>query len=153
VTIALKLTHDEPRLVFLALVYHLGRPGSELDPETKLPSAHGLRDVKLALGNHLLEESAVVELDAEQLRRLLSAMYGSVNELRMFHMRNGAESTVERFTSTARDLFPALREDPEAALDVAEAMMQLHRRIDRALRQSAPPPEPSKSKGIWPFRR
>ena len=30
-TVALKLTHDEPRLVYLALVYHLGRPGSELD--------------------------------------------------------------------------------------------------------------------------
>ena len=51
--VALKLTHDEPRLVYLALVYHLGRPGSELDPETKLPVAHGLRDVKVALGRDL----------------------------------------------------------------------------------------------------
>ena len=152
-TIALKLTHDEPRLVFLALVYHLGRPGSELDRETKLPSAHGLRDVKLALGNRLFEDEAVIELDAAQLDRLLSAMYGSVNELRMYHMRNGAESTVERFTATARDLFPGLAEDPEAALDVAEAMMLLHRRIERALRQVAPPQEPAKPKGIWPFRR
>jgi hypothetical protein len=80
-------------------------------------------------------------------------MYGSVNELRMYHMRNGAESTVERFTATARDLFPGLAEDPESALDIAEAMMLLHRRIERALRQVAPPQEPAKPKGIWPFRR
>ena len=47
-SMALQLTHDEPRLVYLALVYHLGRPGSELDPATKMPAAHGLREMKVA---------------------------------------------------------------------------------------------------------
>ena len=159
--IALKLTHDEPRLVYLALVYHLGRPGSELDPDTKQPVEVGLRDVKTVLGNDLMAESAVIELDDRGYQRLLSAIYGSVNELRVLHLRDGAPSTVPRFSETARSLFPALASEPEAALDVAEAMMMLHRRIERAVGAaarpsdagaSAPSPGPGRRK-LWPFRR
>jgi hypothetical protein len=157
VKISLKLTHDEPRLVFLALVYHLSRPGSELDASTRLPVEHGLREVKVALGNHLFDESAVIELDDYQFRRLLSAIYGSVNELRVYHLRDGAGGTIERFADTARDLFPAIADDPEAALDVAESMMMLHRRMERAVSRQ---PEaataeraPAKRRGLWPFRR
>jgi hypothetical protein len=146
-TVALKLTHDEPRLIYLALVYHLGRPGSELDPATKQPGTHGLRELKTALGNEVANESAIIELDAEQLRKLLSAIYGSVNELRVHHMRGGAMSTVARFSETATTLFPELAADPDAALDLAEAMMMLHRRIERAVSSvtpEAPQPETPK---------
>ncbi len=154
---SLKLTHDEPKLVFLALVYHLGRPGSELDAQTMQPSERGLRDIKTKLGNDLERDEAIVELfDDAQYQRLLSAIFGSVNELRVFHMRDGTGSGVARFTETATTLFPALAAEPEAALDLAESMMMLHRRIERAVsRASPPPPEASKpaSKGRWPFRR
>lgn len=160
-TVALQLTHDEPRLVYLALVYHLGRPGSELDPLTKQPLEHGgLRDVKTALGNDVASESAIIELDDDQYRKLLSAIYGSVNEMRVYHMRNGAESTVARFTDTARTLFPEITHDPSAALDVAEAMMMLHRRMERAVTRATldqatptdvePAPRPRR---WWPFGR
>jgi len=134
-SIALQLSHDEPRLVYLALVYHLGRPGSELDPDTLEPIEDGLRQVKTALGNDLTAQSAIVELGERGFHRLLSAIYGSVNELRVYHMRDGAGSTVPRFAETARSLFPELADDPAAALDIAEAMMMLHRRIERALRR------------------
>lgn len=155
--LALQLTHDEPRLVYLALVHHLGRPGSELDPTTRLPVEHGLREVKLALGNDVANESAIVELDEAQFRRLLSAIFGSANELRVHHMRNGAPSTVARFTETALTLFPQLREDPEYALDLAEAMVMLHRRMERAVARaveadvgaSEAPGEAHKRR--WPF--
>jgi len=153
--VALKLTHDEPRLLFLALVYHLGRPGSELDPTSKLPIEHGLREVKVRLGNQLFEKSAVVELDDFQFRRLLSAVYGSVNELRLYHMGNGAPSTVARFTSTAEELFPAIVADPGVALDIAEAMMMLHRRLERAIAQAhagASEPAAAPRRRRWPFR-
>jgi hypothetical protein len=162
-SVALKLTHDEPRLVYLALVYHLGRPGSELDPVTKQPVEHGLRDVKTALGNDVASESAIIELDDAQYRKLLSAIYGSVNELRVHHMRNGAESTVARFTETARTLFPEITHDASAALDIAEAMMMLHRRMERAVasaRSSRGPAasaeqsdDPTKARRWWPFGR
>ena len=108
-TIALKLTHDEPRLVYLALVYHLGRPGSELDPETKQPVEHGLRDVKVALGRRLDARVSDHRARRRAVRsKLLSAIYGCVNELRVYHMRDGAPSTVARFTETASTLFPAI---------------------------------------------
>jgi hypothetical protein len=152
-TIALKLTHDEPRLVYLALVYHLGRPGSELDPVTKLPGEHGLRDVKTALGNDLARESAVIEVDAEQCRKLLSAIYGCVNELRVHHMRGGVTSTVERFTETARSLFPQLDDDASVALDLSEAMMMLHRRMERAVTSASQPPQPDEPRRRWWQRR
>ena len=156
---ALKLTHDEPRLVYLALVYHLGRPGAELDPETKLPHEHGLREVKVALGKDIESDAAVIELNAGQYRKLLSAIYGCVNELRVYHMRSGAETEFPRFNETARSLFPAIAASSEAALDVAEAMMMLHRRLERAVqraveqeRQLSPEPDVRK-RGRWPFRR
>ncbi len=153
---ALQLTHDEPRLVYLALVHHLGRPGSELDPVTRQPAERGLRDVKVALGNDLASESAIIELDEAQYRRLLSAIFGSANELRVHHMRSGAPSTVDRFTETALTLFPQLRDDPEYALDLAEAMVMLHRRMERAVARAAAadapavPPEDA-PKRRWPF--
>ena len=157
-TIALKLTHDEPRLVYLALVYHLGRPGSELDPVTKMPVEHGLREVKVALGSEIESDSAIIEVDDDQFRKLLSAIYGCVNELRVYHMRNGAESTIARFTETARSLFPDIKEDPAAALDISEAMMMLHRRMERAVARAgvmvAPAEAPAtKRRGRWPFGR
>jgi hypothetical protein len=155
-TFALKLTHDEPKLVYLALVYHLGRPGSELDPVTKQPVERGLRDVKLDLGNHLGDESAIIELDDAQFRRLLSAIYGCVNELRVHHMRNGAQSTVARFTETATTLFPQIADAPDAALDVSEAMMMLHRRMERAVSSAsgAPAAAPVEAKKRrWRFKR
>ncbi len=155
-TFALKLTHDEPRLVYLAVVYHLGRPGSELDPETKAPVARGLRQVRADLERHLAGDAAIIDLDEAQYRRLLSAIYGSVNELRVYHMRNGAESTVEGFTEAARTLFPEIAADPEAALAISEAMMMLRRRLEQAVRRAAreaPPHRDARERRRWPFRR
>ncbi len=161
--VALKLTHDEPRLVYLALIYHLGRPGSELDPATKMPVEHGLRAVKVALGSELASDSAVIEVDEAQSRKLLSAIYGCVTELRGHHMRGGSPSTVARFTETALELFPQIRSAPEEALTIAQAMVMLHRRMERGLRgafaepASAGRPEHSEgaasAKRSWPFRR
>jgi hypothetical protein len=149
--------------VYLALVYHLGRPGSELDPVTKQPIEHGLREVKVALGSELDGDAAIIEVDDEQFRKLLSAIYGCVNELRVYHMRERARSTIARFTETAESLFPRIKEDPEEALGLAEAMMMLHRRMERAVRRAAPAgasierPVDAAADGErhsrWPFRR
>ena len=162
-TVALKLTHDEPRLVYLALVYHLGRPGSELDPTTKMPLERGLRDVKIALGGELAGDSAIIEVDEAQSQKLLSAIYGCVTELRGHHMRGGTPSTVDRFTETALELFPQIRAEPEEALAIAQAMVMLHRRMERGLKgafdvrdtsiATEPAAPEAASKRSWPFRR
>jgi hypothetical protein len=158
-TVALKLTHDEPRLVYLALVYHLGRPGSELDPATRMPVDRGLREVKVALGSELSADSAIIELDEAQSQKLLSAIYGCVTELRGHHLRDGAPSTVARFTETALSVFPQIKADPEEALVISEAMVMLHRRMKRALERAAESAggetaiaEAPPKRG-WPFRR
>ena len=165
-SVALKLTHDEPRLVYLALVYHLGRPGSELDPATRMPSETGLRAMKVGLGRDLGAESAIIEVDPSQAEKLLSAIYGCVTELRGHHLRDGATSTVPRFTDTAIELFPQIRSDPEEALAIAQAMVMLHRRmksaLDRAFEQSIDAEASDVASGVppaaqpgrrWPFRR
>lgn len=162
-TVALKLTHDEPRLVYLALVYHLGRPGSELDPVTKMPSEFGLREIKVALGRDLASESAIIEVEESQAEKLLSAIYGCVTELRGHHLRDGVTSTVARFTDTAIELFPQTKSDPEEALVIAQAMVMLHRRMKRALdRAFEHPPDITSgeesavdgpARRRWPFRR
>jgi len=161
-TVALKLTHDEPRLVYLALVYHLGRPGSELDPVTRMPAERGLREVKVALGRDLGSESAVIEVDQPQAEKLLSAIYGCVTELRGHHLRDGAPSTVARFTETALELFPQIKSEPEEALVIAQAMVMLHRRMERALDRvfdpattagAREPADDGHAKRRWPFRR
>ena len=47
-----QLANLDARLAYLALQYHLARPGSELDPETKQPTAHGLAGVARSLEPH-----------------------------------------------------------------------------------------------------
>ena len=130
---ALKLTHDEPRLVYLALAYHLGRPGSELDHATYATVEHGLGEVEQQLGAQLGEPSAVIDLNQWQYERLLSAIKGSVTELRVYHMRNGASSTIADWTDTLEALFPGIQQDPDLALDLARSMMMMGRRLERAV--------------------
>lgn len=127
---AFPLSARERRLVALALQYHLGRPGSELDPATKQPLEHGLRQLDGALRHPDTDPSSTAsfELDAWQRDRLLSAMKGCITELRVHHLRQGAPSTVAGWSKVAVSLFPELR-DPEAGLAVAEEMMLLSRRF------------------------
>jgi hypothetical protein len=126
----LQLSPRERRLVALALQYHLGRPGSELDAATKQPLERGLRTLSDAIRHPDANAagSASFELDAWQHERLLSAMKGCITELRVHHLRQGAPSTVEGWSAAALSLFPELA-DPEAGLDLAEEMMLLSRRL------------------------
>ena len=80
-----QLANLDARLVYLALQYHLARPGSELDPETKQPLAHGgLAEVAQALEPQLDQAVATIELSAYQHQRLFSAISGTLNELKTY---------------------------------------------------------------------
>jgi hypothetical protein len=152
-TIALRLSADDVRLVRLALLYHLARPGAELDASTGKPAEHGLAEVDASLAERQ-NAAASLELSDRQTRGLLEAMLGCVNELRVYHLNGGAASMVPGFNEAACRSFPALAGDPEAALDVAESMMMLRRRLSApgsgAERRSGGA-EPKH--GRWPFRR
>ncbi|TAK62110.1 MAG: hypothetical protein EPO22_07735 [Dehalococcoidia bacterium] len=153
-TVALRLSAEDVRLVRLALLYHLARPGAEFDASTGQLAEHGLTEVDAALAERE-DAAASLELTDGQLRRLLEAMLGCVNELRVYHLNGGAASMVPRFNETARRSFPAIADDPEAALDVAESMLMLRRRLaqpgagnERPSRAAEPP-----KRSRWPFRR
>jgi len=149
----LRLSADDVRVVRLALMYHLARPGAELDAATGQLAEHGLTEVDAALAEHD-GASATLALTDAQLRKLLEAMLGCVNELRVFHLNGGAASMVRGFNEAARRLFPAMARDPEAALTVAESMLMLRRRLARSeSAESGPSGTADQAKrSRWPFR-
>ena len=162
--IELHLRADEARLIFLAIAYHLGRPGSELDPMTKQPVAHGLAEVASEMQPQLRMASATIHLNNDQLTRLLSGMLGSITELKAYPMlelrpddEGGRRSSVPGFDRSLRHLFPAVEEDIDNAMDIAEHMLMLKRRFDERL-ADLPPEVPGsaskeRSRRWWPFRR
>ena len=160
----LELRQNEAKLVFLAVAYHLGRPGSELDPVTKQAVEHGMADVSRDLQPQLRMALARISLNPSQITRLQSSMLGSITELKtypMFEPRisdgGTSRSTVPGFDKSLIHLFPEVEEDAELALDIAERMLLLKRRLDQEI--SALPPEPAteitkpKRKSWWPLSR
>jgi len=162
--VELRLQPTEARLTFLALAYHLARPGSELDPKTKMPVQHGLAEVSSALQPQLRQAAASVTLSTHQSERLGSAILGAINELKVYPMLEprppeeggGRRTTVVGFDKTLRHLFPEVEEDPDAATTLIEPLMALKRRLDGALRQAAEEegrPAPSRRRRWWRFWR
>jgi len=161
--ITLQLRQEDAKLAFLAIAYHLGRPGSELDPITKQPVEHGLAEVAQALQPQLRLAVATVSLRTGQLRRLLSGMLGSVTELKAYPMLglrtdgSGRRSTVPGFDGSLQHLLPEVVDDPALALDVAERMLTLKRRIDHetaALEEKdEEQPASPRRRAWWPFGR
>jgi hypothetical protein len=162
--IDLQLRQEDAKLVFLAVAYHLGRPGSELDPITKQPVEHGLSETARDLQPQLRLAVASLRLQDNQVKRLQSGMLGSITELKAYPMLElrtdseggGRRSTVPGFDSTLRHLFPEVDEDVESSLEIAERMLMLKRRLDQQL-ATLPPDEPveqpKKKRGLWPFGR
>jgi hypothetical protein len=63
----LSVQTSDARLFYLALSYHLARPGSEVNPETLETTEHGLLEVAEALRPHLNNAVATVSLSPFQL--------------------------------------------------------------------------------------
>jgi len=163
IEVTLQLRSEDARLVFLAVAYHLGRPGSELDPVTKQPVEHGLAEVASSLQPQLRMAVATVTLRHNQAQRLLSAMLGSITELKAYAMLGagtreapGHRSTVPGFDGSLRHLFPEVEENADEPLEIAERVLHLRRRIEEAvsdLEEETPEPAPKQRKGWWPFGR
>ena len=125
---AFHLQPSDARLVSLALVYHLGRPGSETDPATLQPHDLGLAAVRDALDPQLealregtLEspeppespEVVALELSPYQVTRLGVALHGVVNELKQFGMAGG-RSAVPGFADAFARLHAEAGADAES---------------------------------------
>ncbi len=161
--VTFQLRSEDAKLVFLAVAYHLGRPGSELDPMTKQPVEHGLAEIASSLQPQLRMAVATLTLRHNQAQRLLSAMLGSITELKAYAMLGagtpeapGHRSTVPGFDGSLRHLFPAVEENADEPLQIAERILQLRRRLEdevAGLEEEAPEATPKQRKGWWPFRR
>lgn len=148
-----QLSNLDARLVFLALQYHLARPGSELDPETKQPLAHGLAEVASTLEPQLELAVATVDLSDYQRDRLASAMAGAVNELKSSSLLDGGRrTTVPAFQETLARLFPDAGDDADEALQLAAHFVQLRRRLDRIAPAPAAETQPERQPW-WRFWR
>jgi hypothetical protein len=162
--IELSLRQEEAKLAYLAIAYHLGRPGSELDPLTKQRVEHGLAETAQALQPQLRMAVATVTLRDNQLTRLQSGILGAITELKAYSMlaprqaAGGVErrSTVPGFDATLRHLYPEVEEDAESSLEVAEQMLLFKRNLDgRLATLPRDPDEPASAprRRLWPFGR
>jgi len=164
---ALTLPQHEARLAFLAILYHLARPGSEIDRDTLAVMQHGLAEVLPQLEEQIDANSARLELSAYQLSRLSEAMLGAINELKAYPMLDAMSggsgrprSIAAGFDEAMRRLFPPAALDANYATRLAEDMVMLWRRLESGVSQAETEldtqrraQEASRHKGFWPFGR
>lgn len=164
---SLTLPQHEARLAFLAVLYHLARPGSEIDRDTLTVVQHGLTEIVPQLEEQIEANSARLELSAYQLTRLSEAMLGAINELKAYPMMDAMSADSQRPRSTAagfdeamRRLFPRAALDANYATRLAEDMLMLWRRLESGVSQAQREldtqrrtQEATRRKGFWPFGR
>ena len=152
---AFQLANLDAKLTYLALRYHLARPGSELDPETKQPIAHGLAQVAQALEPQLEKAVATIDLTEYQRQRLLLAIGGAMNELKTYPLLDplpperggGRHTATPDFDIALRRLFPEVEEEPDEASQLAGHLMALRRRLEQA--PIADESSPKQTRGRW----
>ena len=131
----LSLQGRDALFVYLATVYHLGRPGSETDALTLERHEFGLGTIRDALEVQLGLAAIEVEISDYQLARLGQALHGVVNELKQYEMAQG-RSAVPGFAEAMQRLFPEVGDEPGAALDLVQHAVMLRRRLDAAVRDA-----------------
>ncbi len=132
----IQLQPADARLAALAVVYHLGRPGSELDAGTLQPHGAGLGPLQPAIEGQLGLAVTTLEVTAYQLSRLGEALHGTVNELKQYELSEG-RSVVPGFAGAFARLFPEHAAEGGGALDLASQAVLLRRRLDAAVREAA----------------
>jgi hypothetical protein len=148
-----QLSNLDARLVFLALQYHLSRPGSELQRETGGPPSLGLAAIAPGLEAQLDKAIVAIELSDEQPERLGSAIAGAINELKSTSLMaaSGTQSMVPAFREALRRLFPDAVEDPDEALQLAGHLLTLRRRLEQLPRAAAEEWPQTKPQSRWRF--
>ncbi len=130
----LTLRSNELRLLYLAVTYHLGRPGSEADARALGRDDLGLAIVREALEPQLRNAGGTIEVGDYQLTRIGLGLHGIVNELKQYGMAQG-RSAVPGFSEAVSRLFPGAAE-PGGALDLVQPAIMLRRRLDGAVQQA-----------------
>jgi hypothetical protein len=137
----LTLGEQDARIVALAVTYHLGRPGSETDPDTLLRHDLGLGPVQATLAPQIGRARTTLELSPYQLHRLDESLLGLTNELKQYELAQ-RRSAVPGFEEAISLLFPALApsadgERDDSALDLVTHVVLLRRRLGTAVAEAA----------------
>ena len=154
----LQLREEDARVVYLATVYHLGRPGSEMDPNTLQKHDLGLQSIHDAILPELGHAVVEIEVSPYQLTRIAEALLGVTNELKQYAIAGG-RSAVPRFADTLHWLYPDTKDDPGLAMDLVQHPVMLHNRMAGAIAdaraaieaagQQAQAQRQSERKGWW----
>lgn len=149
-----QLSNIDARLAYIALQYHLGRPGAELAQDSGKPSDESLTDIATELEPQLMQAVATIELSEGQRERLLSAISGSINELKASPLLDaGGKTMLPAFKEALERLFPEVADDPDEALPLAGHMLQLRRRLQSQAHTEAPEQDTSAGRPWWRFWR
>ncbi|MFA7248631.1 MAG: hypothetical protein WC273_03285 [Dehalococcoidia bacterium] len=127
----LQLRAEDAAVVYLATVYHLGRPGSETDAVTLQKHDLGLQSVHDALLPELGQAVVEIEVSPYQLTRIEEALLGISNELKQYAI--AGRSIVPRFAETLHWLYPETADDPGSALDLVQHPVMLRNRMAGAI--------------------
>ncbi len=134
----LQFVNEDARIVALAVAYHLGRPGSETDPDTLKRHSIGLASVDAMLTPFLGQARIDLDLTPYQIHRLDEALLGVTNELKAYEMAE-RRSTVLGFGDRLSGLFPELAAgsaEDASALDLVERVVMLRRRLTSSVREA-----------------
>ena len=128
----LQFRNEDARIVYLATLFHLGRPGSELDPGTLQRHDLGLQAMHDEIVARL--DQAVVEVEASpyQVVRLGEALLGCGNELKQFALSQG-RSMIPRFADAVHTMYPETVEEPGIAMDLVQHPVMLRNRMAQAV--------------------
>ncbi len=148
----LQLSNLDARLAYLALQYHLSRPGSELPRETGGLPSEGLASLGPELEAQLDKAVVAIELSDQQRERLGSAIAGAINELKSTPLlaAGGRQSMVPVFRETLRRLFPDAADDPDEAAQLARHLLTLRGRLEQ-LPTAAVEEQPQQPRSRWRF--
>ena len=138
----LSLRDDDARIVYVAVAYHLGRPGAEANIEA------GLAPVYDALAAQFGRAQSTLELSAYQLGRIAEALLGLTNELKQYDLsgrRTAVPGLADAIARCFPELAPGAPDDGASALDLVADVVALRRRLAAALEPPEPAPEPTVS--------
>lgn len=129
---SIQFQNADARIAFLAVLYHLARPGSEIDPETLGHHRASLAPLNEEIRAQLDNAVISVDLAPWQLQRLGQALLGASNELRQYGISEG-RSVVPGFSEALTEFWPESAEDPTVASDLVQHAVMLRRRLDAVI--------------------
>ncbi len=155
---ALHLSGRQLRVIYLAVGYHLARPGSEIDPHTLQEYPHGLRELPPVLEPLLEREEGTLYLTPFQLLRLDTALLSIINELKSYPLLDTVAGTSGRprslapgFDDLLKRLFPQVAEEPDYALELAQEALHLHRQLRPHVQRARQALPPVRRRRPWPL--